>query len=438
MPRVGPAESAEQLLQPGSASSGGGRQAAAVLLPRSSSGQRDIGGRWFASQLAVYGFAQDRVDTQLANYGVAGAQPRSGLTRCAAATKWSTLALALHAVTVLVVVPWLTMAEEYTSNSQSGASPGVQGDENSVFDGVLVFLSRLGILGAFFLLGLADRLFVLRMALRQSPRLGLILAALDTDCKERVTLRIGAASRRLCWALWLPTIPISLYMKLVGGNWDDGSLDGSAHGVLTFVAVVVVFLLPAVSLSAAVVMLWAESIVVEEKADSIVEDVKVQPETERDVAQVLVSFGEVRNLLLQAGREWTPILLVQIALFCCVIVWAISVLIEMSADPYFNKEAVWSEQVYIASTAAPLLWPLVLSFLAIVRVNSVLAAVPRRITTEFLFSPAERCFFAGDYERLGLHMHVLGVRLTSHRLISAMLSGLFALALTVIRAFLNG
>lgn len=76
---------------------------------------------------------------------------------------------------------------------------------------------------------------------------------------------------------------------------------------------------------------------------------------------------------------------------------------------------------------------MIVSVAAIVRINAALGAVPQRFTTALIFSPAERCFFADDYSRLGLRLQVLGVQLTSQRLSAAMASGVVAVVLMVMQ-----
>ena len=55
----------------------------------------------------------------------------------------------------------------------------------------------------------------------------------------------------------------------------------------------------------------------------------------------------------------------------------------------------------------PLMWPIVLSLMAIARLNSVLATIPERITVNSVFTSQERFYFDADYKRLGLHLQVL-------------------------------
>ena len=56
------------------------------------------------------------------------------------------------------------------------------------------------------------------------------------------------------------------------------------------------------------------------------------------------------------------------------------------------------------------------------------------VTSQFLFSSVERCAFASDFERLRLHLEVMGVGLTTNRLVPVMVSISVTLLAAVVRA----
>ena len=59
------------------------------------------------------------------------------------------------------------------------------------------------------------------------------------------------------------------------------------------------------------------------------------------------------------------------------------------------------------------------------------------MTSEFLFTPAERCHFADDYARLGLRLHVLGVQLTTQRLAGGLGSAVLVLVSALVKSSLS-
>ena len=59
------------------------------------------------------------------------------------------------------------------------------------------------------------------------------------------------------------------------------------------------------------------------------------------------------------------------------------------------------------------------------------------MTSEFLFTPAERCHFADDYARLGLRLQVLGVQLTTQRLAGGLGSAVFVLVSMLVKSSLS-
>ena len=58
------------------------------------------------------------------------------------------------------------------------------------------------------------------------------------------------------------------------------------------------------------------------------------------------------------------------------------------------------------------------------------------MTLEFLFTPAERCHFADDYARLGLHPQVLRVQLTTQRLAGGLGSAVLVLVSALVKSLL--
>jgi apolipoprotein N-acyltransferase len=107
------------------------------------------------------------------------------------------------------------------------------------------------------------------------------------------------------------------------------------------------------------------------------------PAAERDVALTLRSFGKVQAALQEASRRWSGVLLVQLLLFASVTGgFATWVLTRSNLDA--------GDMVLFAAFVLPVLWPLVLSFAAVVRANALFDEIPARVTSEFLFTPAVR------------------------------------------------
>jgi hypothetical protein len=377
---------------------------------------RSLGGGWFTSQLAIYGFAPEEE--------AVGIRPRCAPCGCGGASRWSILVLALHAAILVAFFPlWIhfDLADDEDNGSQKGGGDGLHGVEFTV--------AAIGAFGAM-LLGFVDRCCLLRAALQEYRRLDTIAKLLPTASQSLTRAKIGTACRCLCLVLWLPTI-LALFARCLLLMADTGM----AAPYLPYLTILLLAqtLLPAMSLNAAAILFWAESIVIAQRTDDII-DVVVQ---ERDISATLATFVDVKSSLMRTGREWTAVLSIQALSFFGVMMWSVTALIHDWGDSEEGRRHAQFEPLLTAACVAPILWPLIISVAAIVRINNTLGSVPQRLTESLLFSPAERCFFADDYSRLGLQLQVLGVQLTSQRLSAAMISGIAAAVLMVMRAIMT-
>jgi hypothetical protein len=227
----------------------------------------------------------------------------------------------------------------------------------------------------FELLSALDRWLVLRVALASGTRLG-ALRSYGGDGAV-VQRRIAQSSRRLCVLLWAPL------GALWGGYILYDATNYGASGVLGIVVVMLFELLPAASLGATVLLLWSECTAIGQLATEILDGVIATPAAERDVALTQRAVGKVQAALKEASRRWSGVLLVQLLLFASVTGgFATWVLTRSNLDA--------GDMVLFAAFVLPVLWPLVLSFAAVVRANALFDEIPARVTSEFLFTPAVR------------------------------------------------
>jgi hypothetical protein len=142
-------------------------------------------------------------------------------------------------------------------------------------------------------------------------------------------------------------------------------------------------LLAFASLGATVLLLWSECTAIGQLATEILDGVITTPAAQRDVALTLRSFGKVQAALQEASRRWSGVLLVQLLLFAS-ITGGFATMVLTSSD--LSAEGM----MLVATLVLPTLWPLVLSFAAVVRANALFDEIPARVTSEFLFTPAVR------------------------------------------------
>lgn len=321
-----------------------------------------FGGRWFAVQLALCGFAgrQDalpRTNQDLPIEQVHMARPSHG------SVAWLIAQLGGGMVVIVIAIVWVMTPDD-------SGSTGLDEIDSAA--------DKLFVVGwvAFAMLGAADRCLLLRVALGQTCRLTTL--AIGRERREKLRLRISATARRLSVALWLP---------LVLGEavrWSRGKTIEQQATVWWVLIAVFMVVLPCVTLGAAAILLWAEVITIEEHVSSTIDELLAEPESDRDVAKLLQSFAELRLSLDNCNREWTWVLFVQFLVCVSMLVWEIAALVFVGG----HADVENSINFYATglSTVAQVFWPLVASIGAVVRVNFVLEAVPARITTAFIFT----------------------------------------------------
>ena len=434
---------------------------ATVLSSRQPPSMGELSGRWLSVQLAIYGFGG-------VGAGVGGSFSTSepleeqGLRRCglAGAGAWSMLALALQIVgsalfAIIMVVKAFTppcQSEEGNRSESAGTNAPTH---------KLQTMAYLGFAATFVLCAL-DRWLVLRLALTHERRLG-ALHSHGGGGSGKVMARIGS-SHALCLALWLPLLMVSLALASFD---DDGShwtvkLDLSRTECQIdkkFVNLIfanrrlppLLFdVLPVASFGSAMLMLWSECTAIGRLATKIVEGILATPEAERDVELTLRSFGKVQAALAQASERWSAVLLVQLLLFLTLTGATAATIIthrprlppssrtaaivtdEASSSNGTNTDTDTAPTLAMVALVLPVMWPLVLSFATVVRVNAIFDEIPARVTAEFLFTSIERCAFAEDYTRLGLRLRVLGVQLTTQRMTGVLTSSVMTIMVTYV------
>ena len=208
-------------------------------------------------------------------------------------------------------------------------------------------------LAGFPLLGALDRGLVLRVA-RSQPRRLAELRQLGGGSEAAFRARLAASSRALAAAVWLPVLSVPLVSAALTGNTDSDAV---------LLLPLFLDLLPAASLAATVLLLWAECAAIGAIGSAIVEGIAATPEAERDVGAALRSFGKVQAALAAASARWSGVLLLQLLLFGAVTALAAAVLLAGNASG-----ATLAGDAGIA-VGVPL--PLGLSFAAVVRANAL-------------------------------------------------------------------
>eukprot|EP01047_Picozoa_sp_COSAG01_P069482 COSAG01_NODE_10288_length_2200_cov_1.268920_1_plen_570_part_00 len=289
------------------------------------------------------------------------------------------------------------------------------------------------------MLGILDRCLVLRVARSFALRIGTAMEQIegqqgegtsespglimDMTATDLVKMRIGRTSRALLLWLWLPPL-----VFLVVLSWAQPT---------AFAAFYIVFwpmlveTLPAFSLGATALLLWAEAAVLVERADAAVRAAMAMPPDERDVNMLVETFVKLARAVAKTSQVWSRVLLVQLLLFGCSLGMAITnILIGSSTGQSYNIQIA---PAYLSIV----MWPLLCSFAAVVRLNSAFDAIPSRVTAESLFSCVERAAFADDYHRLRMRLKVLGVELTTQRLGGLLASAIGTTLFAVLRASLQ-
>ena len=286
------------------------------------------------------------------------------------------------------------------------------------------------IVGVYELIALVDRILVLRLAIALPSRLDATLGGfnIETGLRARVRRRISKTSRNICVVLWLPVLFVVAIavigaiaaMDLFSDSGNDSGFAIFAIFILMFevistAATIVLGLLSVFSLGCTAVMLWAECVVIHEQSEEILQSLLALPVADRDVDNAVQAFSKLREVVAEVSNQWSQVLLVQMLLF---VTLCISV----------GFGGAGGGVAYFAGIgAASIVWPVALSFGAVVRINSRLDAVPARLTTCLILTSVERSAFADDYKRLELRLKVMGLQLTTERLTGVFFSAVLAL-----------
>lgn len=289
-------------------------------------------------------------------------------------------------------------------------------------------LAAQGMLGP--TLALCNRVLVITVSGRALSK----LRRLADQGSPRFRERVAQSSRHLMFMLW---IPMAIFgAAIVAWSWSRewrsfDSLERTSLAVVTSCV-------PELSIAASALMLRADGIAHEETARNILDSVAAQPVEERNLDQFVAHFGVIQKHLKDSSREWSRVLALQALQF---VVGASGLALGMvggwDCERSHIEGLIWTDVELESAAAANLvamLWPLCLSVISIVQTNSALDEIPRQVTSQFLFSSVERCAFASDFERLRLHLEVMGVGLTTNRLVPVMVSISVTLLAAVVRA----
>eukprot|EP01045_Picozoa_sp_COSAG04_P006268 COSAG04_NODE_304_length_17311_cov_13.648792_18_plen_198_part_00 len=169
------------------------------------------------------------------------------------------------------------------------------------------------------------------------------------------------------------------------------------------------------SLGATALMMRAQCLVHEEDVEKIVRDVIATPAAEQDAEAVLHSLGEVANSLRDTSRRWGAVLKVQLAIAVAEQTFLLAVL----ASEYDPRYTV----VYtVGSTPTFKLWPLALTFKAIGQLNKSLDDIPHKLVRARVFSLSHRAAFNDDYQKLGMHLNIAGLAVSTSRITAAVVA----------------
>jgi hypothetical protein len=166
-----------------------------------------------------------------------------------------------------------------------------------------------------------------------------------------------------------------------------------------------------------------------------------RPHEELKTAEQLLSdFRKLTRELESCSGVWRSVLGTQVCLVCALVINATASLLTrhgfqvslLTGQPLSDGMAL----MYLVQTM-PVLWALWLSFSTVVHLNTYLDEVPARITRNcrdenLILSMAERCQFAEEYQRLGVHFSVPAVgKLTTSTRMNALLSFVGTLSLAL-------
>ena len=236
---------------------------------------------------------------------------------------------------------------------------------------------------------------------------------------------ISDAARGTCFWAWLPIIGLALWWCLMPLEQLDkmpgreymldptkpfGDKYVNAFRPLMFV------LLSYPSLVTTALLLRVVCAIHRQHAVAIVESIGV---TFYDIDDIHEQFVTLRNGLEVTGKRWQWLLFVQFLIFLALVTipicqfWA-----EFGLTRSIGGSYDWNELWMVFAQ----LWPLGLCIFSIMDINSVLADIPADLSRRELLTVSERTMFKSNYEDLGLGIRVFGVRLTTNRLISGVLT----------------
>eukprot|EP01047_Picozoa_sp_COSAG01_P052016 COSAG01_NODE_5427_length_4271_cov_2.486098_3_plen_487_part_00 len=403
-----------------------------------------VGRQWFSSQLALYGFGELDNDYWLCSDRHHQQRKLPSL--------WSGLLLVLQMFTT----GWFLFSayKNYSDNSPRTNSSQVEQHEKvdqhrQLYFAAQMFWDLTADLGAstFFVLSLINRALVMHAQLSSRSRLTATANQLrpttspsdmDEDAMQTIhprhinrghlarspsgstalEIKLNRISKRVCFLLWLPVAIVHALLVVFD---QIVFLRGWRHSSTPFL---IFCPLPSISLGATAILLWAESVSILQLADEVINDIVATEVCDRNVDTSLKSLRVVRKRLQQASTQWSLTLLVQVLMF-------LSLAVACLVDVWIKR----SDAFAVSTMVMPLLWPLVVSFAAIVFTNQKLNHIPVRVSVEFIFADAaDRCTFADEFSRHINGFQVFGVSLTTKRLCRSFLS---AIALLVAGPFVK-
>lgn len=425
-----------------------------------------VGRQWFSSQLALYGFGELDNDYWLCSDRHHQQRKLPSL--------WSGLLLVLQMFTTgwYLFSTYTCYSDNSPSSCTTNSSQGEQHEKvdqhTKVYFAAHTFWDITDDLGAstFFVLSLINRALVMHAQLNSRSRLTATANQLrpttsPSNMDEVTTpwsmqtihprhinrghlarspsgstaleIKLNIISKKLCFLLWLPVAIVHVLLVVfdlrVSDPDDSTSLCSWQHSgtlilIFCYSRLFLLLLLPSISLGATAILLWAESVSILQLADEVINDIVETEVCDRNVDTSLKSLRVVHNRLQQASTQWSLTLLVQVLMF-------FSLAVASIIDVWIKRRDVFT----VSTMVMPLLWPLVVSFAAIVFTNQKLNHIPVRVSVEFIFADAaDRCTFADEFSRHINGFQVFGVSLTTKRVCRSFLS---AVALLVAGPFVK-
>jgi hypothetical protein len=342
---------------------------------------------WFSKQLAVLGFGSSTLANQ------------------EGPSHYAKMLLALQALSAA----YLAVAYTVDVLSETGTVAVVDG----VTTGELV-IEPFGV--AIGLLGVLDRHLVMTMSWSMQSAEEAVSSA--SWSSQTINGEVSHYSFRLT-VTWLSVAAVALLVYFTSGPTLSGLLIGASTE-----------LLPVLSLVGTAFLLWADAAIVSYGTNALIieaQEVQAQsqlqpPPLSAAVDELIRKFATLAKSQKLQSQRWSQVLLVQILIFVCSV--ALGVLATWRSD-------VAGDRMSSLALTLPVLWPLFLSFAAVVYLNREIDRIPLIVTEKQLFNCVERTAFAGDYERLGLKLSIYGVTITTQLIGGVLLSGLASILLAL-------